>query len=114
MICTLFRKPLNGGGILQSLPCATLNIDRTRVPHKETLAKMSGKSILGGTSDGWNRPWKVNPVNLARRQASADEAIDKANILGRWGANVLVTNLTIPCMESQFERSSRFFKAVTL
>ena len=32
MICTLLRKPLNGGGILQSLPCAVMNIDATRVP----------------------------------------------------------------------------------
>lgn len=89
-----------------------MNIDSTRVPHSETLAKMSGKSILGGTSEGWDRPWKIDPVGLAKRQAAADEAIDKANTLGRWGANVLVTDLTAPHMDSQFEKASRFFKVV--
>ncbi len=31
MICTILRKPLNGGGILSGLPCACLNIEASRV-----------------------------------------------------------------------------------
>jgi hypothetical protein len=31
MICTILRKPLNGG-VLNALPCAAMNLDATRVP----------------------------------------------------------------------------------
>jgi site-specific DNA-methyltransferase (adenine-specific) len=50
---------------------------------------MSGKAILGGSSDGWDRPWKSDPAGLARRQAAADVAIEKANSMGRWPANFI-------------------------
>jgi site-specific DNA-methyltransferase (adenine-specific) len=50
---------------------------------------MNGKAILGGSSDGWDRPWKNSEEGLARRQAAADKAIEKANELGRWPANFI-------------------------
>jgi site-specific DNA-methyltransferase (adenine-specific) len=50
---------------------------------------MNGRAILGGSSDGWDRPWKNSEEGLARRQAAADKAIEKANELGRWPANFI-------------------------
>ena len=49
MIVTLLRKPLNGGGILNVLPCACLNIGKSRV-GTETVKTVHTKYIK---SEGW-------------------------------------------------------------
>ncbi len=56
MICTLLRKPLNGGGILSALPCACLNIEASRV-GTETIqqrwsVRLDGSCGIGGKSVG--------------------------------------------------------------
>ncbi len=88
---TVARKPLIGTVAANVLEHGTgaINVDGCRVGHDETLPKMSGKAILGGSSDGWDRPWKNDPDGLARRQSAADAAIEKCNALGRWPANLI-------------------------
>jgi site-specific DNA-methyltransferase (adenine-specific) len=88
---TLARRPLIGTVAANVLEHGTggLNVDGCRVEHNDNIEKMSGKAILGGSSDGWDRPWKSDPEGLARRQAAADAAIEKANSLGRFPANFI-------------------------
>jgi DNA modification methylase len=88
---TVARKPLIGTVAANVLEHGTgaINVDGCRVEHGDTLPKMSGKAILGGSSDGWDRPWKSDMEGLARRKSSADLAIEKANALGRWPANLI-------------------------
>jgi DNA modification methylase len=88
---TVARKPLTGTVAENVLQWGTggINIDGCRVATDDVLPKMSGKAILGGSSDGWDRPWKNDPNGLVRRQAAADAAIEKANTLGRWPANLI-------------------------
>jgi len=88
---TVARKPLEGTVAANVLKHGTggINVDGCRVGHGDTLPKMSGKAILGGSSDGWDRPWKSDAEGLARRQSAADLAIEKANTLGRWPANLI-------------------------
>jgi site-specific DNA-methyltransferase (adenine-specific) len=88
---TVARKPLIGTVAQNVLTHGTgaINVDGGRVSHGETLPKMSGKAILGGSSNGWDRPWKNDPDGLARRQSAADAAIEKCNALGRWPANLI-------------------------
>jgi len=85
------RKPLCGTVAENVLAHGTgaINVDRCRIPSCDVLPKMTGKAILGGSSEGWDRPWKNDLDGLARRQAAADAAIDKANTLGRWPANFI-------------------------
>ena len=48
MICTLLRKPLYGGGILNALPCGGMNIESSRVPiEPEDLRKTSRPNSTG-------------------------------------------------------------------
>jgi len=89
--CIMARKPLVGTVAANVLEHGTgaLNVDGCRVPSSDVIPPISGKGILGGTSDGWDRPWKNDPEGIKRRQQSADAAIEKANTLGRWPANLI-------------------------
>jgi len=84
------RKPLSGtvAANVAAHGCGAINVDGCRIPGGDVIAPMSGKAILAGTTEGWDRPWKNDPAGLARRQVAANAAIDKANSLGRWPANV--------------------------
>lgn len=56
MICTLLRKPLiGGGGILNALPCAVMNIDATRVPTIPRRTSIQGnfRSAQNGVMLCW-------------------------------------------------------------
>ena len=90
------RKPLEGTVVQNVLKYRTgaLNIDATRIAtsSEEVIPEMSGKAVLGGTSDGWDSPWKSDPEAVARREARAAAAIDKANQLGRWPANIVLSH----------------------
>jgi len=85
------RKPLVGTVAANVLEYGTgaLNIDGNRVKGNDKISRVTGAGILGGSSEGWNRPWKSDENAISRRQTRADEAVDKANELGRWPANVV-------------------------
>jgi DNA modification methylase len=88
------RKPLVGTVAQNVLQHGTgaINIDGGRVAALDTISMATGKGTLGGTSDGYDRPWKNDPEAIARRQERAAAAIEKANLLGRWPANLVLTH----------------------
>jgi hypothetical protein len=66
-----------------------INVDGCRVASSDQIAAVTGKATLCGTRDGYDRPWKHDPAALAARQERANAAIEKANALGRWPANLI-------------------------
>jgi DNA modification methylase len=97
------RKPLVGTVAGNVLVWGTggLNIDGCRVASGDTIPRVTGAGTLGGSSDGWDRPWKSDPDALARRQDRADAAIEKANTLGRWPANVVFDRTAGEALDQQ-------------
>jgi site-specific DNA-methyltransferase (adenine-specific) len=85
------RKPLVGTVAENVLAHGTgaINVDGCRVASSDQIAAVTGKATLGGTRDGYDRPWKHDPAALAARQERANAAIEKANTLGRWPANLI-------------------------
>lgn len=88
----LARKPLGEKTVAENVlrwGTGALNIDGTRIPSDDVIPMMSGKAVLGGTSNGYDRPWKNDPLKVAERERRAAEAIEKANAMGRWPANFI-------------------------
>jgi site-specific DNA-methyltransferase (adenine-specific) len=85
------RKPLVGTVAENVLTHGTsgINVDGCRVASSDQIAAVTGKATLCGTRDGYDRPWKHDPAALAARQERANAAIEKANTLGRWPANLI-------------------------
>ena len=85
------RKPLCGTVAENVLKHGTggINVDGCRVASSDQIAAVTGKATLCGTRDGYDRPWKHDSAALAARQERANAAIDKANTIGRWPANVI-------------------------
>jgi DNA modification methylase len=85
------RKPLVGTVAENVLRYGTggINVDGCRVASSDQIAAVTGKATLCGTRDGYDRPWKHDPAALAARQERANAAIEKANTLGRWPANLI-------------------------
>lgn len=73
----LARKPLEGTVAANVLAHGTgaINVDGSRI---------------GTRGGGTNRPWKSDPEAVATRGERAKTAIDKANDMGRWPANVIL------------------------
>jgi hypothetical protein len=85
------RKPLTSTVAENVLRHGTgaINVDGCRVASSDKIAAVTGKATLCGTRDGYDRPWKHDPAALAARQERANAAIEKANTLGRWPANLI-------------------------
>jgi site-specific DNA-methyltransferase (adenine-specific) len=85
------RKPLVGTVAENVLTHGTggINVDGCRVASNDEIAAVTGRATLCGTRDGYDRPWKHDPAALAARQERANVAIEKANTLGRWPANLI-------------------------
>lgn len=68
-----------------------LGIDGCRVPTTDTIPMPTDSAIVvgGNGGTGYDRPWKSDPDALDRRRAAAAVAIEKANTLGRYPANLL-------------------------
>ncbi len=74
MICTLLRKPLNGGGgILSALPCGSINIDGSRIGTTGGTKRSDPNApfALGmGTWNGWRTGHKVISLDVGRYPAN--------------------------------------------
>lgn len=82
----LFRKPLIGTVAANVLQHGTgaINVDGCRV---EANGDRLGGGRISTTTDGWDRPWKHNSESIEACMARGDEAVAKAERLGRWPAN---------------------------
>jgi hypothetical protein len=78
MIVSLLRKPLNGGGILNALPCGGMSIDASRIPMTDNLG--------GGTVGGLFWAMRDLEGNLRKAIGSGDK--------GRFPANVILYSLS--------------------
>ena len=89
------RKPLDGTVAANVLAHGVggINVDGCRVKGSDVVSISGASATLGGTSAGWDRPWKSDPAAVAARQQRAAEAIEKANTLGRWPPNVIFSHL---------------------
>ncbi len=78
MICTILRKPLNGGGVIANLPCGGIQIDACRVGTSKAipggLSKRDSQVIYQGgykpdsrDNSGWNPNIGRFPANLIIR-----------------------------------------------
>jgi hypothetical protein len=85
------RKPLSEKTVAANVlkwGTGGINVDATRIP--------SGDDKLGGgrvstTAEGWDRPWKHDKAAIAACKARGDAAVAKAESLGRWPANLVLT-----------------------
>ena len=88
------RKPLEGTVATNVLKYGTggLNIDGTRVPTNGETIELGGRSTIGPTGEGWGSAWQGDDDAVANRNEWAQLAIEKANDLGRWAANTILTH----------------------
>jgi len=84
----LFRKPPIGTIAANVLEHGTggLNIDGCRV---EANGDKLGGGRISTTTDGWDRPWKHDSEAIEACKARGDEAVAKAEQLGRFPANFI-------------------------
>ena len=83
MICTLLRKPLIGG-IIQSLPCACLNIDASR----SAMSKEDQEACL--RLSGFNRTQSIGGKGMLCGGQITDRS-DYDFSKGRFPANLICT-----------------------
>jgi site-specific DNA-methyltransferase (adenine-specific) len=88
---TLARKPLIGTVAANVLEHGTggLNIDGCRI---EANGDKLGGGRISTTTDGWDRPWKHDSEAVEACKARGDEAVAKAEQLGRFPANFIHNN----------------------
>lgn len=87
----LARKPLSEGTVAANVlrwGTGALNIDGCRVA---TDGESFKRPVAFGPDlhEGWSRPWQQNSEALAAFEARKQGAIEKAETLGRWPANVV-------------------------
>jgi len=86
-IC-LARKPLSEKSVAANVlrwGTGAINIDATRIVGGGDVKPRGSSKLDTNMQEGWARPWMENRDEVA---SSYDEAIAKANDLGRWPANV--------------------------
>ena len=82
------RKPLIGTVVenVQKYGTGVMNIDECRV-------RSNGDKLGGGhtssKAEGWDRPWKHNPEAVASNAERSRRAVVKAELQGRWPANLI-------------------------
>lgn len=87
----LARKRLAGtvAATVAKFGTGALNVDASRVDA-------NGDSLDDGristTSDGWDRPWKHDAEAIEAAKARGAEAVAKAEQLGRWPPNLLLSH----------------------
>jgi site-specific DNA-methyltransferase (adenine-specific) len=121
------RKPLEGtvaGNVLKH-GTGAMNIDGCRVPTSDRLG--GGHSSSGQQmSDGWRRPWVDDPEAVEANAARSRAAVEKAEALGRWPANIILSHDPAcveagcapgcPCtaLDAQSDSASRFFNRLPI
>jgi len=89
-----------------------LNIDASRVKTDDSLYRATSTVKLIGSERhaGWDSPWKHNPEAVAAAILRVQENSAKADVLGRWPANVILDEYSAGLLDEQSgENPSRFF-----
>lgn len=83
------RKPFEGTVIQNVLKYGTgaLNIELSRIKGRN--GENLGGGAISSKSEGWNRPWKSDDVQVAAAIERSRESVAKAESLGRWPANLI-------------------------
>lgn len=69
---------------------AGLNIDECRI---HSLGGGAEKSVaVGGKHEGWKRPWMTDQNSVAEHTARVRENVIRAECLGRWPANLVLSH----------------------
>ena len=91
----LFRKPLQGTVAENVMAHGTgaLNIDGCRVPTDDKLGGGAERAETSAAfaNEGWRRPWMNDPEALERQAAKTRQKVEKAEAVGRFPANVILS-----------------------
>lgn len=82
-------------------PMLPLAIDASRIETNENLG--GGQSTTGrrAAADGWLRPWMKDGQAVAASISRSRQAVEKAEALGRWPANVLLDPESAAALDAQ-------------
>lgn len=92
----VFQRPYEGRAVdcIAATGAGAINIDGGRIPADG--ANLGGGSASGKGYDkrheGWQRPWMSDPDALEASAARARAAIEKAENLGRWPSNLILSH----------------------
>lgn len=84
----LARKPLSEPTVAANVlrwGTGAINVDGCRIPSSGDVRPRGSSKLDTDMNDGWARPWMEDRQEVARRH---DAAIEWANTLGRWPANL--------------------------
>lgn len=97
----LARKPFKGtvAENVQQHGTAALNIDGCRIAT-EAGANLDGGRI-SSKADGWDRPWKHDVGALRAAHERGTDAVAKAELLGRWPANLILDEESAAMLDEQ-------------
>jgi hypothetical protein len=85
------RKPFSGTVAANVLKHGTgaLNIDASRIVTEDLLGGGAQSKSIMVKPEGWNRPWMQDEAAKAAHAERCDANVAKAEMLGRWPANVI-------------------------
>lgn len=92
----VFQRPYEGRAVdcISATGAGAININGGRIPADG--ANLGGGSASGKGHDkrheGWQRPWMSDPDALEASAARARAAIEKAENLGRWPSNLILSH----------------------
>jgi site-specific DNA-methyltransferase (adenine-specific) len=123
----LAQKPVCGTYVNNALEqgCGGLNVDECRIATSDKLGggRLSGPTNMTETCGGpeWDRPWMHDEEKKEEYVARMKEKVEKAQQLGRWPANFVLTHhaecagdachpaCPTAILDKQSEGASRFF-----
>ena len=88
-LIVLARKPLSEGTVAANVlrwGTGAINVDGCRVVANDEIKPRGSSGLDTDIHEGWARPWMEDRAEYQRRQ---DAAIDRANTMGRWPANLI-------------------------
>jgi site-specific DNA-methyltransferase (adenine-specific) len=79
-----------------------LNIDGSRIASSDSLYRASSVSLSDSDRHGgYDRPWKHDADSVKSANARTQENSAKADVLGRWPANVILDEVTAGLLDEQ-------------
>jgi site-specific DNA-methyltransferase (adenine-specific) len=91
VLVTVAREPLEGTVAANVLTHGTggLNVDGCRVATSDSLGGGDQSASTKTKAEGWNRPWMQDEAAKAAHSERVNANVAKAEVLGRWPANLI-------------------------